>query len=96
MLGRRRTIRPTVTAVLAEDTPKAEGLHVFARGVASWDETGRLTVRDTGPQASNLYSSVLSANCIVHLPEAWTEAKAGASVQIEWLDWSGIPYSPTS
>ena len=88
MLGRRELMRPRHPAVLAAETTKVEGLHFFARGIASFGEDGRLQVRDTGPQASNLYSSVVKANCIVHLPEDLAEAPAGTPVEIEWLDWT--------
>jgi molybdopterin molybdotransferase len=64
------------------------GLHTFARGVARADGGGRLVVRDTGPQASNLYSSVARANCLVHLPEALEAAPAGTPVEVEWLPWA--------
>lgn len=87
MLGRRPLMRPRHPAVLDAPTPKPEGLHVFARGVASFGEDGRLHVRDTGPQASNLYSSVVKANCIIHLPEGMTDPEPGTEVEIEWLDW---------
>ncbi len=87
MLGRSTLGRPRHPALLAADTAKVAGLHFFCRGIARYEADGRLTVRDTGSQASNLYSSVLAANCIIHLPEAWAEAKAGAEVEIEWLRW---------
>ncbi|MDZ4699228.1 MAG: molybdopterin molybdotransferase MoeA [Rhodothermales bacterium] len=87
MLGRTTLTRPRHPAILAADTAKVPGLHFFSRGVARYEADGRLTVRDTGSQASNLYSSVLAANCIIHLPESWAEAKAGTQVEIEWLTW---------
>lgn len=90
MLGRRRVMRPRHPAVLDAPTPKPEGLHVFARGIAAFGGDGRLHVRDTGPQASNLYSSVVEANCIIHLPEDLTEPGPGTNVHIEWLDWSSV------
>lgn len=87
MLGRSIIQRPRHQAILAADTPKVEGLHFFARGIATFNANGQLTVRDTGPQGSNLYSSVVRANCIFHLPEALAEAPAGTVVEVEWLTW---------
>ncbi len=87
MQGRVDLQRPRHRATLAADTPKVAGLHFFMRGVAGYDANGRLSVRDTGPQGSNLYSSVLAANCIAHLPEDWEAAPAGSQVEVEWLDW---------
>ena len=86
MLGRQQITRPRHPAVLDAPSSKVENLHHFARGVASFGEDGRLHVRDTGPQASNLYSSVVQANCIIHLPDGLPEAEPGLVVDIEWLD----------
>ena len=87
MLGRRTVLRARHPAVLAAPTRKVSGLHFFARGQAFFGEDGRLYARDTGPQASNLYSSVVRANCIIHLPEAMEEAETGTPVEVEWLVW---------
>lgn len=87
MLGRTATLRPLVPARLAEPVVKKPGLHYFVRGIATFDDAGRLTVRTTGPQGSNLYSSFLRANCLVHLPEPLENPPAGTPVEIEWLWW---------
>ncbi len=87
MLGRAEVLRPRYRAVLAAPTPKRPGLHHFVRGVAYWDEVARLQVRDTGPQGSNLYSSMVRANCIIHLDEAMEAALEGSAVEVEWLAW---------
>ena len=87
MLGRRLLLRPRYAARLTAPTPKKAGLHHFTRGVATYDDNGCLLVRDTGDQASNLYSSVVKANCLFHLPEAMESAEAGTVVYMEWLDW---------
>ena len=87
MLGKAEVLRPRVNAILSRDTPKVKGLHFFARGIASFDESNRLRVHDTGPQGSNLYSSMVKANCIMHLDEHWEEAAAGTEVGIEWISW---------
>ncbi len=87
MLGRRDLLRPRHPARLDAPTPKKKGLHYFARGHAFFDDAGCLRVRDTGDQASNLYASVVRANCIFHLPEAMEDPSVGAVVHVEWLDW---------
>ena len=87
MLGRAEVLRPRCRAVLAAPTPKRPGLHHFVRGVAYWDEVARLQVRDSGPQGSNLYSSMVRANCIIHLDEAMEAALEGSAVEVEWLAW---------
>jgi len=88
MLGRKALLRPRHPAVLSADTPKVEGLHYFARGVAEFGKGRKLYVRDTGPQASNLYSSVVKANCIIHLPARLRDPAPGTEVEIEWLHWA--------
>ena len=87
MLGRRELLRPRHAARLDAPTPKKPGLHYFARGRAFFDDAGSLRVRDTGPQASNLYSSMVKANCLFHMPEDMENPPAGTVVHVEWLDW---------
>lgn len=88
MLGRRPVLRPRYAARLDAPTPKKAGLHYFARGRAVFDpDDGGLRVRDTGPQASNLYSSMVKANCLFHLPEDMENPPVGALVHVEWLEW---------
>ncbi len=87
MLGRTERIRPRHPAVLEEETSKVEDLHHFTRGRVRVSDEGRLRVFDTGPQASNLYSSVVQANCLIHLPEGLAEARAGMTVNIERFSW---------
>lgn len=87
MLGRKQMLKPLHPATLSTPTVKVEGLHFFARGIASFDASGQLIVQDTGPQASNLYSSMVKANCIFHLPAELGAAPAGTKVQLEWLSW---------
>lgn len=88
MLGRQSVVRPRFPATLTAAMPKKAGLHYFARGVAAFGDDRRLHVRDTGPQGSNLYSSVVKANCIIHLPEPMEHPQAGTPVDVEWLGWS--------
>lgn len=87
MLNRKQTLRPLHPAILMQDTAKVVGLHFFARGIASYNKEGQLVVSDTGPQASNLYSSMVKANCIFHIPAEVAVAPAGIKVFIEWLFW---------
>ncbi len=87
MLGHKNLLRPRHPAYLADATAKVKGLHFFARGIADYDADGRLRVRDTGPQASNLYSSMVKANCLFHIPAELEAAPAGTAVELEWLTW---------
>jgi molybdopterin molybdotransferase len=74
-------------AVLSVAVSKTPGLHHFVRGQASFTGEALLSVRDVGPQESNIYSSVVKANCLIHLPEQSGDCPAGSCVQIEWLKW---------
>jgi len=86
-LGRRTVERERVPAMLAESIRKEAGLHHFVRGVFAFDDMGRLTARPTGAQGSNLYSSVVRADGLIHLPETMEHPAAGAAVEVEWLRW---------
>lgn len=89
MLHRRDEVSGRVPARLERAMDKVENLHYFARGHARVDETGMLRVSDSGPQGSNLYGSVVRANCIIHLPPGVSRLEAGAQVPIQWLPWAG-------
>ena len=86
LLGRAEVAR-RVPAVLAEDVAKAAGLHHFVRGTFASGGAGRLTARPTGAQGSNLYSSVVRADGLIHLPEAMEHPVEGTAVEVEWLPW---------
>ena len=83
MLGRPSATRPRLRAVLRAPTPKKPGLHFYTRGIYAQGKGGGLEVRDTGPQGSNLYSSMARANCFIHLPEEMDAAPVGTRVSIE-------------
>ena len=74
-------------AVLEHDVDKVENLHYFARGIMEQQESGIQTVRLAGPQGSNLFGSVVRANCVVHLPEGTAVLQKGDFVGIERLGW---------
>ena len=90
MLRRRMARTPLLPARLAQSIRKVEGLHFFTRGLASVGSAGSLTVIDTGPQRSNLYGSVVRANCIIHLPESGAEVTEGSMVNIQMLPWANL------
>lgn len=88
MMGRQDGDRIFVRAMLTEPLPKVAGLTSFARGVHAFDENGQSRVRLTGPQGSGVFTSLVKANCIVHLPEDLDKADAGDMVRVELLDWA--------
>lgn len=87
MMGAPDVLRKQWPGVLGERVPKAPGLHTFMRGMAEATPDGRTIIRATGPQGSNLYSSVQHASCIVHLPAGMDSADEGAAVLFEWVPW---------
>ena len=90
MLGHPESIGRISKAVLSEPIRKAAGLHHFIRGIAKQGDDGRLLVRPTGLQGSNLYSSMAKADGFIHLPEALENPPAGSEVDFERLRWSGL------
>lgn len=90
MLGRSAVLPVLCPARLSAATPKVRGLHHFTRAVAQVGADGQVWVQDTGPQASNLYSSVVRANSLVHLPEDLENPPAGTQVALEWWNWQGM------
>ena len=85
MLQRSRTDRPRMTATLSKPISKKAGLHYFVRGTVRPTGSGQLTVCDSGPQASNQYSSLARANCIIHVAEDAGNLPSGTLVEIEPL-----------
>ena len=73
------------TALLEAPLKKGAGLYHFIRGTARVGENAQLLVRETGAQDSNLISSIVQANCLIHVPEERQDPGAGEAVQIEWF-----------
>lgn len=94
MLGRTDAASGRLTAHLNRAMDKVENLHYFARGTAWVDPAGTLRVEDSGPQGSNLYGSVVRANCIIHLPAGTPRVEAGSPVGIQMLRWTGLVSAP--
>jgi molybdopterin molybdotransferase len=95
MVGCSPSSAVPLTACLERAMPKVENLHYFARGLAWLDAEGTLKVEDSGPQGSNLYSSVVRANCIIHLPAGTARVDAGSRVEIQILPWAQLfPVGP--
>ena len=93
MLGRHATT-PRLCARLGRDMNTVSGLHFFARGIAGVSPSGELWVQDTGPQRSNLYGSVVRANCIIHVPESADHVPKGTMVSIQMLPWAPLQILP--
>ena len=90
MMGATEVHPPRMKAKLGSSVRKKAGLHHFVRGKAKWEEGRELIVHTTGPQASNLYSSLQHANCLIHLEEEVTDPSEGEEVIITPLPWAVI------
>jgi len=88
LMGAHQIHLPKYKAYLGESIMKKAGLHHFIRAIAKWQENGTLIVHTTGPQASNLYSSLQHANCFVHLDEDIVNPSKGETVMISPLPWA--------
>ena len=94
MLGRSELASRRLVGTLNRAMDKVENLHYFARGTAWIDEQGALRAEDSGPQGSNLYGSVVRANCIIHLPVGTSRVEAGSPVEIQMLPWARMGSTP--
>lgn len=90
MLQRETPAPSRLPARLGRSMDKVEQLHYFARGQVRVDAEGQLHVVDSGPQGSNLYGSVVRANCIIHLPSGTTRVEEGETVWIQMLPWGSL------
>jgi molybdopterin molybdotransferase len=78
--------RAPVTAIVDEDLRRGpDGKTHFARVTASFGSEGRIHVRSSGGQASNLLRSMALADALAILPDGPT-IPAGAEVQVLLLD----------
>jgi len=88
-LERRSGARPQaplrLRAILDEALNKSHRRREFMRGIYKCDLNGRLRVRTTGSQSSQVLSSMARANCLIVLPEGELSLPIGATVLIEPL-----------
>jgi molybdopterin molybdotransferase len=79
----------TVIKAISEDTLKNEdGRRVYARAVVN-RRNNHYFARVTGPQGSNILTSMSQANGLVIVPEDKPVVKPGEVVDVIMLDWSG-------
>ena len=87
MMGRTRLGRPTIEAVLEEPIVNQDGRRVYARAIVS-KRKGVYYARLTGPQGSNLLTSMARANGLAICLEEVPVMERGQRVQVRMLDWS--------
>jgi molybdopterin molybdotransferase len=86
MLGRTRLARPTVRAVLKDPIHNTDGRRVYARAIVTL-EGGRYVAALTGPQGSNILTSMARANGLAICPENVPGVSAGQEVEVQMVGW---------
>ena len=87
MLGKAKMRRPMVDGVLTAPIRNEDGRRVYARVEVEF-KNGRYQATPTGPQGSNILTSMSKANGLAICPEDLTGKDAGEQVQIIMLDWN--------
>ena len=87
MLGRQRLARPMVEGVLTGPIHNTDGRRVYAR-VEVEKRDGGYYANPTGPQGSNILTSMSRANALAICPEDLPRKEAGERVDIIMLDWN--------
>jgi molybdopterin molybdotransferase len=87
MLGKRRLARPVVEGVLTGPIYNLDGRRVYAR-VEVVRRQGTYYATPTGPQGSNILTSMARANGLAICPADIHSKEAGERVQMIMLDWN--------
>ncbi len=87
MLGKAQIPRPVVEGVLTGPIHNDDGRRVYARVEVELKD-GKYQATPTGPQGSNILTSMSKANGLAICPEDLPGKKAGEQVQIIMLDWN--------
>jgi molybdopterin molybdotransferase len=87
MLGKVNMLRPMVDGVLTGPIRNEDGRRVYARVEVELKD-GQYQATPTGPQGSNILTSMSKANGLAICPEDESGKDAGDQVQIIMLDWN--------
>ena len=87
MLGKANLERPTIRATLEGSIRNFDGRRVFAR-VRVTRRNGSYYADPTGPQGSNILTSMSRANALAICPEDVKVMEAGQTVSVKMLDWN--------
>ncbi|MCH7605821.1 MAG: molybdopterin molybdotransferase MoeA [Chloroflexi bacterium] len=87
MLGKRKLARPVVDGILTNPIYNHDGRRVYARVEVTRRE-GTYYANPTGPQGSNILTSMSRANGLAICPDDLPSKEAGESVRIIMLDWN--------
>ncbi len=87
MLGRTDLAKPTIRAELKGPIVNFDGRRVFAR-VRVTRRNGSYYATPTGPQGSNILTSMARANGLAICPEDLPRMEEGQIVDVKMLDWN--------
>ena len=87
MLGKERLAKPTIEAVLEGPIHNFDDRRVFAR-VEVTRRDGTYYANPTGPQGSNILTSMSRANGLAICPEDVPMMESGQVVRVKMLDWN--------
>ena len=87
MLGKSRIFRPMIDGVLTASIRNDDGRRVYARVEVEF-KNGEYQATPTGPQGSNILTSMSKANGLAICPDDLSGKDAGEVVQIIMLDWN--------
>jgi molybdopterin molybdotransferase len=85
MMGHRQLFRPVIEGILKQDIEKEPGRRHFVRSFVTFED-GRYFVTMTGPQGSDILTSMVRANGLVIIPEGKEIVRAGEKVKVQLLD----------
>ena len=87
MLGKTLLAKPVIEAVLEGPVYNVDGRRVFAR-VEVTSKDGNYFANPTGPQGSNILTSMSRANGLAICPEDVPVMEAGEIARVKMLDWN--------
>jgi molybdopterin molybdotransferase len=87
MLGKQNLVRPTVQGKLNGTINNFDGRRVYAR-VEVINIDGEFIATPTGPQGSNILTSMAKANGLAICPEDETSKNDGETVSIIMINWN--------
>jgi molybdopterin molybdotransferase len=85
MMGHCQLFRPVIEASLKQDIKKEPGRRHFVRSFVTFED-GRYFVTMTGPQGSDILTSMVRANGLAIIPEDREVVKAGERVKVQLLE----------
>jgi molybdopterin molybdotransferase len=88
MMGKKNYDRPVIEAIMESTVQNNDGRRVFTRVLVE-RRNGTYYARTTGPQESNILTSMSLANGLAVVPENVDIVRSGDRVNVIMLDWSG-------